>query len=134
MVGVGRDQPAAPWTRHHVQVVEVVAGTRGHGVIAARDKYDVAVADLDRFVQGAVVGVDELNCETLGSREPVVVRLLEVGLTRRVVGVVLVRRGARSIAPRGPELGDPQRLRPPVLPYGGVDGGVTSPRAPPGPA
>src|SRR2546421_4496540 len=55
VIGVGRDQPAARRAGHHVQVVQVVAGSRGDGVVATRDQDDVAVADLDRFVQRAVV-------------------------------------------------------------------------------
>src|SRR5438094_4440366 len=110
VVGVGRDQPAPDRPGHHVQVVEVVPGSRGDGVIAARHQDDVAVADLDRLVQRAVVGVDELHGEPLGPRRAVVVGLLKVGLARRVVGVVLVRRVAGPVAGRGQDLGHEQRL------------------------
>src|SRR2546428_10024720 len=99
MVGVGRDQPAARGTGHHVQIVEVVTRTCGHGVVATRDQDDIAVADLDRFVHGAVIRVDELHGEALGSREPVVLRLLDVGLARRGVRAVLVRRAGRAACP-----------------------------------
>src|SRR6195256_6528139 len=101
MGGVGGHQPAPARTRHHVEVVEVVAGAGGDRMVAARDQDDVSVAHLDRLVQQVVVGVDELHGEPFRPRHAVVVRLLEVGLSWRVVSVVLVGWIARPVACRG---------------------------------
>ena len=48
-----------------------------HGMIAARHQNHVAVADRDRLVEFAVVGIDPLQRETLRRRKPMVIGLLE---------------------------------------------------------
>ena len=106
-LGEGRVDGHAPLARrprHHVQVVEVVARARRHGVVAPRHEHDLAVADGDRLVDRAVRRVDALERETVRRSDAVVVGLLEIRLARRVVDVVLVRRIAGPVAGRRDDL------------------------------
>src|SRR3546814_7444318 len=64
-------------------------------VIAARHHHHLAVADGDRLVEIARVGIDALEGEPLWGIEPVVIGLLERGFLTRHIAVVLVRRIAR---------------------------------------
>src|SRR5207249_9795209 len=85
----------------HPQVVEAIAGSRAHGVVAARDADDAAVAK--EHGPGVAVGlVQALEAEAVRPVEAVVVDLLEHGLA--VPAVVLVRRE------RGPLTGLVERL------------------------
>src|ERR1700686_1182291 len=95
MIQVGGHQPPPARTRHPVEVVEVVTRAGGDGMVATRDQDDVAVPHLDRLVQRAIVGVDELHRKPFLPRHPVVVRLLQISLVRQVVRVVLMRWIAR---------------------------------------
>ena len=97
---VGEAPRALARPRHHVQVVEVVAGRRHRGpVVAVRHQDDVAVRTSARDVDLASGAgrVDALVAEA-AARDLEVVDLLERGLLARALLVVLVRRIRRPVA------------------------------------
>src|SRR5581483_3091352 len=111
--GVGwivADAPAPHRPGHHVEIIEIVAVRRAHGMVPARHQHDISVLHTDRLIDAAVIGVDALEREALRRVETVVVRLLELSLRRRHIGVVLVRRVARPVSSRGDDLHDEQPL------------------------
>ena len=61
-------------------------------MVATRHEHAVTIAERERLVERAVVGVDALQAEALRGRDAVVVGLLEQRLARRIVAVVLVGR------------------------------------------
>ena len=96
--------------RHHVQVVDVVTGRRGHGVVAPWHEDTVAVRERERLIQAAIVAVHALESETSPRRDAVVVRFLQGRFRRRIMAVVLVGWVARPMARRGDDLNHQQRL------------------------
>ena len=93
-----RQARSARRARHHVEVVQVVAGGGDRRPVpAVRDEHDVARADLGQHVDGAAgSAVDPLVAEPGGLE---VVDLLEFGLVLARL-VVLVRRVGRPVPAR----------------------------------
>src|SRR3546814_13903338 len=94
---------------HHVQIIEIIAMRRCDRVIAARHHHHLAVADGDRLVEIARVGLDALEGEPLWGTEPAVIGLLERGFLPRHIPVVLVRSSAERLG--GTEWGRTFRFR-----------------------
>jgi hypothetical protein len=88
-------------------------------VVALGYQHHVPVADDERLVERAVVGVDPLNGEAPLGPHPVVVGLLKVRFVGERVPVVFVRRVARPVPVRRKDLDDQQPLD---LSFGHEDG------------
>src|SRR6185437_4601071 len=73
MARVEGEPPLSHGTRHHVEVLAVVAGRRSDRMVATRDEDDVAIHRAQGGIQGPVGGVHALEGEALRPAETVVV-------------------------------------------------------------
>ena len=115
------DQPGAlgAWSRHDVEVVQVVARS-GHrrSVPSVGHQDDVAGPDLGEHVDLAVCRAVDAQVpdrvgalgRAVGGLDLVVVDLLQLRLDAVAVGVVLVRRVRAPVAGRGDDLAGDERL------------------------
>ena len=73
-------------------------------MVALRHHHHVTVIDRHTLIQRSVVGIDALHAEPLLRVEAMVVGLLQIGLLRRVIRVVLVARVGTGTPFVGPDL------------------------------
>src|SRR5918993_1343918 len=90
--------------REHVQVVPGVPLSDGKRVIPLRHQQQVAVVDHVGRVGLSVRGVEPLQPKSIRGVNPVVIDLLEIGLVRHVVHVMLVWRIGGPVAARCEDL------------------------------
>ena len=105
VVGGGHRPPAAG---QHVQIIGVVSVGGHERVIAAAHRDDVAVRDADRCI--APLSIDAMEAVTVRVAVAEIVDLVEIGLARRIVDVVLVRRIAGPVAARREHLAHQQTV------------------------
>ena len=121
MCRVVADQPGplGAWSRHDVEVVQVVArSSHRRSVPPVGHQDDVAGPDLGEHVDLAVRGAvdpqvsDRVGAlgRAVGGLDLVVVDLLQLRLDAVTVGVVLVRRVRAPVAGRGDDLAGDERL------------------------
>ena len=108
IVGVGHRPTVAG---QGVQEVGVIALRGRERVVALVDDDEVPVPDRQEGIPRSVPVIDALDGPTLRSSQLIEVGLLEDGLARRVVHVVLVGRPAGPVAGRGEHLADQQPVR-----------------------
>jgi hypothetical protein len=97
--------------REDIQVIPRIAVSNREGVISLRDKQDVTVLDHPRMIEGAVGEIESLQTEAIVRIDSVVIDLLEIGLSRHVAHIVLVRWKAGPIPGRCEDLDHEQRVR-----------------------
>ena len=97
--GIDLVKPLAMWTSHNVEIVEIKAGGGRDDVIALVDEDQVPILDSNGFFKSFVV-VHPLEGEAIGRLHVMVIGLLQVGLMRRVLGIVFVRRERGPVARR----------------------------------
>ncbi len=95
---------------HNVEIVEITAGRCRDDVIAFGNENQVPIVDSDRFIK-SLVSVHALKGKPIGWLNVMVIGLLQVGLMRRVLGIVFVRGEGGPVASRGDDLDNDQTLR-----------------------
>src|SRR5205085_10136666 len=78
VIGIVRRRHGARAAGEHVEIVDVVAVRRDHGMIALRDQDQFAVPNRERLIQPPVVRVDALDRISLGPIDLVIVNLFEI--------------------------------------------------------
>src|SRR5258707_718156 len=79
-------------------------------MIAARYQHAVTVANCQGHVKAAIAYIHSLHCPSLRPLQPVVVQLLEIGLARWIVRIVLMRWIAGPVPTRRQNFGHQQCL------------------------
>src|SRR6266540_2716298 len=105
------EMPFARRSRHHVEVIRIVAIGHDDRMIAARHHHDVVILDCERLVEQAIVGVHALEREALRRVDAVVIGFFQRAFDRKIVGVVLVRRVRGRMSARREYLHDQQVIR-----------------------
>src|SRR5215213_4042916 len=90
--------PAAFWSGHNVEIIEVIAVQRRARMIALGHQRHVSVFNGDRFIERSVFGVDALECEPLLWVDAMIIDFLEQRFMGKIVLIMLVRRIGRAIA------------------------------------
>ena len=90
--------PKPIWTCHHVEVIQIIAMRRGHGVVAARHHDNIVVFHSAGFVNASVISVNPLEGKALRRIQTVVVGFFQQGFHWRLLHVMLVRRVAGRMA------------------------------------
>src|ERR1700728_637437 len=110
IAGGGRGVPAPHRASHDVEIVQIEPVRGAHRVITTRHQHHVAILHRHRLIERAIVGVDALKGEAPGTRQAVIVGLLERSLFA-ARGVVLVRWITRPVSARCHHLDHDQSLR-----------------------
>src|ERR1700730_18850172 len=85
-------------TRKKIQVVHVISRTGYDRVIAAADEDCIAVPDFKGLLACMLAGIEMLEGETFPLTDSVIIDLIQIGLSRRIVHVVLVRGITRPVS------------------------------------
>ena len=88
--GINLVFPYALRTGHDVKVVEIKTRRRRYNMIALWHQHQISVVDSNRLIK-AVVSVDALKGITIVGLQVMVIRLLQVRLIWRVLGIMFVR-------------------------------------------
>src|SRR3981081_2486413 len=99
-------------TRHHIEIVKIEAMRRADRVIAFWYQHHAAVRHRHSLVERTVVGIDALKGKTRSACQAMIVTFFEIGLARRIVGIVLVWRITRPMAAWGDDFDDQQAFGP----------------------
>src|SRR5690349_10510851 len=102
--------PHAMRASHNVEIVEITAGSCRDDVITLGDEDQVPILDSDGLIKSLIV-VHALKGKSIGWLHVMVIGLLQVGLMRRVLGIVFVWRERGPVASRSDDLDYNQALR-----------------------
>jgi hypothetical protein len=105
----GRHRPRA--SRKRVEIVGIVPVGRDKRMIAVADDHQIAIGDRENAIRPSIGGVEALDAIPGGIGESVVIGLFEIGLNRRIVAIVFMRRIARPVSARCENLADEQPVR-----------------------
>ena len=92
MVLVIVEPPDALWSRHHIQIIHIIAMGGCDRVVSARDQYDIGIMEAHGLIDRPVIGIDALEGKSLRGIDAVVIGFLQHGFMRQIVPVVLVGR------------------------------------------